>query len=393
MSSIEGYFYRFLGSRMLVSITINAFQVFYLWRIVEQYHSVFLAGMVSTIYLLVSLISSIPIGHLIDRLNSTHIGLVSSFIALAGVLFLFIGTSISLIYTATAFLALGTTMKGDSLSATIKKHLSEDDFLKINSIAQASGNVSTLSGTIIGGLAILYYSNILSFIFLGFILASVLTSIPIQEVSTRNPESNVRKEFSSAISFYRKILGFVIVAFVLNGLFESLDVYSSGLFHLILHASPLYYTAFIAAISLGGIAGSLFVSRIKGKLNNPHVISILVVCYVPFFLLLGISRIPVLDVIIGILIGVFLPLINIPLFTIIMKIIPRDIYGKVSAFLRVFLNGSTPAMAAVLSFVAIFLPVDRIFFYIGLLMFPVTAMTFVVLPKIFRMEAERNHLQ
>lgn len=393
MSALERYFYRFLGSRMLVSITINAFQVFYLWRIVEQYHSVFLAGMVSTIYLVVSIISSIPIGHLIDRLNSTHISLASSLIALTGVILLLSGTSLPLIYTASGFLALGTTMKGDSFSATIKKHLSEEDFLKGNSMTMAANYTSVLSGTIIGGLAIVYYSNFLTLILFSFALVSVITSIPIKEVSTREPGSSAKKELASAIGFYRKILGFVAVAFILNGMFEALDVYSSGLFHLVLNASPLYYTAFIAAISVGGIGGALVVSRMKGKVDNPFVISLMVVCYAPFFLLLGLSRIPVLDVGVGVLIGVFMSLINVPLSTVIMKVIPREIYGKVSAFLRVFLNGSTPAMAAVLSFVAIFLQVDTILLYIGIIMLPVAAMSFVVLPKIFKMESEKNHAQ
>lgn len=393
MSAIEGYFYRFLGSRMLVSITINAFQVFFLWRIVEQYHSVFLAGMVSTIYLIVSILSSIPIGHLIDRLNSTHISLASSLITMAGVVFLLFGTSLPLIYTASGFLALGTTMKGDSFSATIKKHLSEEDFFKGNSMTQAANYVSVLSGTIVGGLAIVYYSNILTLILFSFALVSVVTSIPIEEVSTRDPKSNAKKELASAIGFYRKILGFVAVAFMMNGLFESLDVYSSGLFHLILKASPLYYTAFIAAVSVGGIAGALLVSKLKRRMDNPFIISLMVMSYAPFFLLLGISRIPLLDVVVGVLIGVFLSLINVPLFTVIMKVIPKEIYGKVSAFLRVFLNGSTPAMAALLSFISIFLQVDTIFIYIGLLIFPVAALSFAVLPKIFKMESERNQAQ
>ena len=92
MAGLQTFFYRYLGSRMILSIIFNAFQVFFLWRIVEDYHSVFLAGLIATISLAVSIISSIPIGHLIDRMNSTLVSLISSVISAAGLLFLAFGT-------------------------------------------------------------------------------------------------------------------------------------------------------------------------------------------------------------------------------------------------------------------------------------------------------------
>lgn len=70
MPKIPFLFYRFLVSKMLVSILFNAFTIFFLWEVVELYHSVFLAGLIVTIYLIVQLLISVPIGHMIDRLNS-----------------------------------------------------------------------------------------------------------------------------------------------------------------------------------------------------------------------------------------------------------------------------------------------------------------------------------
>lgn len=390
MEKIPGFYYRFLASRMLVSVVMNAFLVYFLWIIVRDYNSVFLAGMTATIYLAVSLAASIPIGHLIDRMNSTLISLISSIIAIVAPLLLLFGSSLLIIYTATAFVTLGLTMKGDSFAATMKKHLSEDQFLSGNSSSLGATYTSSLLGTAIGGAAIVYFSGYISYVLLVLGAVSIISSIPIGETPEKRHEGGVLKEMSSAIGFYKKILGFVMIAFIINGLFESLDVYSSGLFHLVLDTSPIYYTIFVASISIGGILGAIVVNRLRGKFSGAIPISFMVFAYAPLFLILSINRNPLIDIIDALIIGVLLSLINVPLQSKLMKIIPRNIYGKIMAFLRIFISGSTPLMAAVFSFISIFESVDVILFYIGLLLFPVTALAFAVLPKFMRLESEEQ---
>lgn len=385
MGRIPAFYYRFLASRMLVSIQMNAFLVFFLWFIVKDYNSVFFAGMTATVYLAVEIIASVPIGHLIDRVNSTVIGFASSVIAAVGPALLFFGYSLPVIYTATAFITLGLTMKGDSFSATMKKHLSEDQFLAGNSWNQAAGFASTLAGTVAGGAAIIYFSGYVSYVLLGVSLASIVSSWPVRETVEKS-SGGVMREMASAIGFYRKILGFVVVGFIINGLFESLDVYSSGLFHIVLNASPVYYTLFIASISIGGIIGTLPASRMKQKHSTGIMISLMIFLYAPMFLILSINRNPAIDVVDAFTIGIFLSLINVPLQSKLMKIVPRNIYGKIMAFLRIFLSGSTPVMAAIFSSIALFDPVNVILFYIGILLFPVTILAFAVIPRFMRLE-------
>ncbi|MEM0155289.1 MAG: MFS transporter [Thermoplasmataceae archaeon] len=385
MDRIPAFFYRFLASRMLVSVQMNAFIIFFLWLIVEDYNSVFLAGMTSVVYLAVEIVASIPIGHLIDRVNSTVISAVSSVIAAVGPALLFFGYSLPIIYAATAFITLGLTMKGDSFSATIKKHLSEDQFIAGNSRNQAASFASTLTGTVLGGAAIIFFSGYMSYVLLAISLASIGSSMPIKE-KREKPSGGVIKEMAGAIGFYRKILGFVIIAFIINGLFESLDVYSSGLFHIVLKTSPIYYTLFIASISIGGIIGAVPASRMKQRRNSAVIISLMVFLYAPLFLILSINRNPIIDVIDALTIGIFLSLINVPLQSKLMKIIPRNIYGKIMAFLRIFISGSTPVMAVIFSSVSLLDPVNVILFYIGILLFPITILAFAVLPGFMRLE-------
>lgn len=387
MSNIR-FLYRFLGSKMLVSIIYNTFLVFFLWEIVEKYNSVFLAGLITTISLIIEIVASIPIGHLIDRKNSTRVSLLASLFALSGVLSLFLINSLAVIYTATALISVGFVMKGDSFSATIKKQLHEDQFRYGNTLNQGAIYVASLIGTALGGVSIIYFPHYFSYLLLALALASTLSSFPIPEMSSRESQKSLSSELNSSLSFFRKIIGFLILGFIINGLVISLDVYSSGLFHLVLHASPIFYTLFVAFASLGGVFGAGIAGLLRERTSNAFVISAIVFLFAPLFLILGVSGSAIIDVGVALLIGMAIPLINVPLQTKLMKVVPRRIYGKVLAFIRVFMGGGTPAMAAVLSFVANFYQVNTVLLCLGILLFPTTLFSFLVLPKFMNLKEE-----
>ena len=113
-----------------------------------------------------------------------------------------------------------------------KKHLDDKQYHEANSYIQGTVYASNLLGTAIGGVCILYFRDYFPIIMISFVIASLFTSSIAKEETSRSSAGTGMKEMRSAIYFYRKILGFMIVAFALNGLFESIDVYSSGLFHI-----------------------------------------------------------------------------------------------------------------------------------------------------------------
>ncbi len=385
MARLPIFFYRYLGSRFLSSIVSNAFAVYFLWEIVVTFKSVFLAGLIPTISLASDLILVIPIGHLIDRFNSTKLGMLSSLVLILGVAFLLTGDSIFLIYTATIFITLGVTMKGDAISATTKKNLDTEQFMSANQRLQGAGYASALTGALFGGFSIIYLTRYFVFIIFIMAIASFLLSFPIKEAKNTDNQVKLRSQLSSSLGFLKKITGFLAVGFVLNGLIESLDVYSSGLFHLVLKVSPIYYTLFVAFLSIGGIIGSFASGLLQRYVNTAHRISLLVILFSPAILFIALVKSAIGDITDSFLIGFLLPVINIPLSVNLMKVIPRNIYGKVMAFLRVFLGGATPALAAVFSFLALFLSVNSIFLYVGIILFHVCALSFKALPKFFAM--------
>ncbi|MCL4451488.1 MAG: MFS transporter [Candidatus Thermoplasmatota archaeon] len=390
MARLPFFFYRYLSSRFLGSIVFNAFTVFFLWEIVVAFKSVFLAGLIPTISLASDLLLTVPVGHLIDRFNSTKLGTLSSLILILGTALLVIGQSIPFIYTATVFLTIGVMMKGDTISATIKKNLDREQFLPANQTFSGAGYASSLIGTLFGGASIIYLQHYFVLIILGMSIAALLLSFPISEPRNAEEKAAVRSELTSTFVFLKKITGFLVVGFVLNGLLVCLDVYSSGLFHLVLKVSPVYYTLFVALLSVGGIIGSLLSGPLQKHVNTAYRISLLILLYSPAILFIALVKSAIGDIVDSFLIGLLLPVINIPLDVNLMKVVPRNIYGKVMAFLRVFLGGATPALAAVFSFMALFFSVTSIFLYAGIILFPVCVLSFKVLPKFFRMANEAS---
>ena len=385
MQKLPPFFYRYLSSRFLGSIVYNAFMIYFLWELVVAFKSVFLAGLIPTIALAADLLTAVPVGHLIDRFNSTKLGMLSSSLLLVGVGLLATRQTVYLVYAATVFVSIGVMMKGDSISATIKKHLDPEPFTAANQNLQGAVFASSLIGTVFGGASIIYLQGYFVFVLLALAIMAFLLSFPIPEQANEGQKETALSGLASSIGFIKKIGGFLAVGFVLNGLMISLDVYSSGLFHLVLKASPIYYTLFVSFLSIGGIIGAVTSGNVQKYVNTAYRVSFLILLFSPAILFIALSRTAIGDIIDSLLIGILVPVINIPLQVNLMKIVPRNIYGKVMAFLRVFLGGATPAMAAVFSFMALFLQVNMILLYVGIIVFPIGTLAFLVLPKFFEM--------
>jgi len=383
-------FYRFLISRFLTGITMTGYIIFYSWLIVSIFHSVFLAGMLITITLAIEIGFSFPIGHLIDVFNNTTLNFYSNVIMILGFIILLFSGEIYFIYAATAISVLGWAIKLDTFSAIIKKHLSENLFKKANSLNNVTNSLSSILGTIMGGVSIILFPNYFKYILLAISTAAAILSVPVPEKSFKS-EGRIQsfvKDVREAGLFIRKISGFLILAFFLNGLFISLDTYSSGLFKIVLKSSPLLYTIFSMSVPIGIIMGTPLANVGYFRKDRPFAISILVLLFSPFLIILSISKSPLLDIFDALLIGMILPIINIPLLTRLMKLVPKSIYGKVMAFLKIFTGGASPVMGAIFSFFVIFASIPIILLYVGILVIPLTLYGIWMIPRFFRLTPE-----
>jgi DHA3 family macrolide efflux protein-like MFS transporter len=154
-------------------------------------------------------------------------------------------------------------MRVDSISTTFKKHLDQEQFTTANQNLQGGGYASSLIGTVLGGASIIYFQECFVLVMLALSIIALLLSFPIPERANEGQKETAILGFASSIGFIKRIWGFLAVGFVLNGLIISLDVYSSGLFHLVLKSSPIYCILFVAFLSLGGIIGGIYQAMLK----------------------------------------------------------------------------------------------------------------------------------
>lgn len=375
-------FYRFLVSKTLASISFTLYLIFLMWTIVEQYKvtdpgiAVFLAGMVPVIYLLVMLVSAIPIGHSIDRVNNSVLSMLSAVIMAAGFTLFATGFSIYTVYGATAVVAAGYTLNGDTFATMIKKLVSNEGITKATSYNTAANSSSSLIGVAMGGASLILFSEYAPYILISLTVGATILAFPKRmKLNGLAPESRgKRKGYRDVLKFYRGIIGFTVLALVINGFFISIDVYASGLFSIYLHSTPLYYTLFDAAFPAAMFAGTYITNRYESFFDRPGTIAVIMVTYAPILIILGISRSVLIDIASAGFLGLMNPMINIPLVSRLTKFTPVEIFGRVMAFLRIFIQSSTPVMAAVYSFASLFFPVPHILLALGILMLPISAL-------------------
>lgn len=378
-------FYRFFGGKTIASTSYSLFVIFLMWSIVDIYKSVFLAGVVPIIYLLVDLVTAAPVGHAIDRVNNSVLSVLSTIIMAIGFLVFSRGLSLFTIYISTAIVAFGNTLNGDSFTALLKKLVSPEGVTKATALNSASLSVSSLVGVALGGISLIFLSHYAALMLFLMAVISTILSVPIKlhSVPEETDENGKKSGYKQVFSFFRKILGFIMLALVINGFFISMTVYGSGLFNLYLHTSPAYYTLFEGAFPALMIAGSYFVNKYQNRFDHASTIALMLLLFAPVLMILGISRTPIIDIIASGFLGFIIPLVNVPLQSRLIKFTPVPIFGRVMAFLRIFVMGATPVMASIFSFLSLYFEVTNILLAMGILMVPFSFLGFGVLRNFY----------
>ena len=385
-----GYiFYRFLVSKAVFTISWTLFEIFFLWSIIQQYQSVFLTALIPTISMAVQLLSTVPVGHIIDRVNKTVLNFSASLIFLGGITLLFLGQPIHIIYIIVAISSFANTLKGDTFFSLIKERVGNEGISKANSFNQASASLASLIGIGLAGVSLLLLSRYIVEFLVLLSAVSLLTSTPVKS-NIRTVGRQGRGKYGDVWAIFSQIRGFIIFGLVVNGMFVAITVYAAGLMKLYVHSGPLEYTLFEFSFPLGMLLSSLFSISIMKRLDNYAVVGGLVFLYAPLIIILGINRQAWIDIIVAFLIGFLNPLINIPLMSRFTKIVPLNIFGRVSAFLRIFLASSTPVMAAVMAFISLYYEVNEILTVIGVLMIPFSLLGLKVVKTFYRLEASKD---
>ncbi|WOE51855.1 MFS transporter [Sulfuracidifex metallicus] len=369
-------------SRNLLRTSSMGFSIFFMWEIVVKYHSVFLVSLIPTFSLLGYLIITLPIGYVLDKVNKSKVIFLFSVMTVLVYFLLIFVQSLIYIY-AVDFLSFMLYMgSGDAYYSSIKEIVSEDlsGAMSLNTVGRAG---SGIAGTALGGSVAYFDPASLPFILVVMALVAASLSFPFKSVSSKD---STIYSFSHVSKVIKLILPLLLMGLLINGAFTAIDVYSSGLFHLILHVNAIYYTAFLMAFSIGELLGGVVGGRIK--VLKEGLVSSLISLFGLSFILISITREPLVDVLLSLLVGIGTSLVNIPLDTLLTSLIPNKMMGRTNSIIQIFLLSSSPVMATLYGILATLFGIINVLFAVGVFGILMGIPSFFVIKKFKGMKEE-----
>ncbi len=363
-------FLRYLVARNVAKGSTYLFYVFFIWDLVYQYHSVFLAGLIPAFSLLGYLVIVIPEGHLIDRRNRSAVLFVSS-VLLAGTYgFLFMRNSLPLILAVDLFSSLLGWVSSDSFQGIIKSIVREGDYGWAVSLNQTGSAVSEIAGIFLGGSMIYLGIDFLRVALMVMAAVSALIAFP-----TKMQRADAAgRHYGEALSYVRRMLFLMIISMLLNGLFISIDVYGSGLIHLVLHSTAFYYTLFLAGFPVGIVVGGALISgRFVSADLSLALVTLEVMIIGILMLAIALVRIAWIEPLLTVFMGVDVMMVNVQLQSFTLKVVPNELTGRYNSISVLFSAGSSPVMAIVFSLLSRF-------FYFPLVMAGAGALAIAIAP-------------
>ncbi len=345
---------RLLTARNLARFTNMAFYVYFMWEIVYVYHSIFLVSLIPGFSFLGYLIVALPEGAIIDKYDRSKIYIIVNAIILASY-FMLLKHSLYTIYTVDLISSTMIWIITDDLRAITKEIIPHEKMEHAQSINMFSSGIFELGGIITGGIFIFVgYDNLMLLLIAISIIELILSS------TNRSKKLYVKKNnntgFGGTAKIALTILPFLLLGLLLNGMFVALDVFASGLIHIIMHAPSYYYTFFVAGYPAGILFGGII--SMNPKISKIHAKKYSMTVYIflsgILFILIALNRIAILDGIFTIIIGTFLAFINIVLESKIINGIPNSITGKFNSLTMMFSVSSSPVMAFFFGYISRF---------------------------------------
>ncbi|MGP6239619.1 MFS transporter [Cuniculiplasma sp. SKW4] len=335
-------FRNYLIGRNLMRVAFYIFNIFFVWETIVQYNSVFLAGLIPALSALGYLIIVIPEGYILDRYNRGMVFRISSVLSAITYMFLIFHQILAVVYLVALISSVLSIVNSDSFNTIMKEIVPENRIQSAVSMSQGTNAISELAGIIAGGV-LLYFPQM--FMMIALISLPLLSSLFGFGITLNRKNSTDRYGFKGAYRIIAVMMHFLLLTLIINGLFISLDVFGSGLIHIILHDPPLDYSIFIAGFPFGAILGSLVSGKISSHLSNIRIISLLIIPVGLYLLIIATSRSLYIDILMTILLGIFVIFVNIGLQTIFFHLIPDSVMGRVNSLTMIFSIGGSPIMA------------------------------------------------
>jgi DHA3 family macrolide efflux protein-like MFS transporter len=386
---VKNIFWRLLLARGFIRLSSMMFAIFFMWRLITQYNSIFLVSLIPAFSILGYVIVSIPEGYILDKFDRFKIMFISSVIILLIYFPLLFSSSLLLIYIIDLFSSIFSFISADIFYTLIKDIVETEKLSQAMSFNVISRALFEILGILIGGISAAFIPFVFPyFLVIASLLAPILSFSLKSSVIKEKEEKQGELNYSHVIRLIKFMLPALLISLIANGLFIALDVFASGLFYDVLHSGALGYTAFILAFSLGALFGGTIGNRFSEKLLNAKVFALIMASFSLVFYLIVIADFPYIEPLYTLFLGIGVSLIDIPLEVLITKIIPSKIFGRTNSLMMIFVTGSSPVMAVIYGFLSNFLSIKTIFVTLGSLMLIISIPSYFIFMKLLKTREE-----
>ncbi|QKR00202.1 MFS transporter [Metallosphaera tengchongensis] len=377
-------FYRFWMARNMIRLSSLMFSVYFMWEIVEKFHSILDVSLIPTFSLLGYFLVIFPEGYVLDKVNRTLILFFSNFLVLMSYFVLFMIYNLQVIYFVDLLSSIFSLMSSDAFFAYVKDAV--EPSLLTNAISKVTMGraISEIFGGILGGVFAGYFPGYFIYAILTFSLLGTILSIPQYDTRVRSSKYG----YKDVIRVIKPVSLFLILLTAFNGLFVSIDALGSGFFYYYLHSTAIYYTIFILGFSLGSLIGGIIASKIGKSLENPTMIVVLLILVSLSFFWITIFQDPMIEPFFTASMGVEVSLADIPLSALLIRVIPNEILGKFNSLTNILTTGASPLMAVVFGTLSTFLKVTNIFIITGFVMLILSILSYSLFKKALLLKEE-----
>lgn len=341
--------FRLMTANMGISrFGVSSFNLMIIWILLYETHSPFLSGLGDGI-LSLPLFFSFIVGALIDKSGRkkaitvwTSIGRA---VSLSTIFFGFYVNNVTLIVIAiyvTGFLIGFTSDILNSVRASwTKKFLNEEQYKSGSSIMQTVSSLAEGAGYIASGLllALGFLQSFISIFIIFIVSLAPLLLMNVEESTESKTAMESIKEGLKFISENKAILQVMIIALLTNMIFGMAGVMFTALVQIHFKLSPIYVSTIFFIFLVGMVIGSMLAQKVRGRVG---VISI------SAYAIIGASLFSVailnnifLIFVPGLIIGLFIGIINVVINTAILKILPQNLMARIQGAFNTFSLAAT----------------------------------------------------
>lgn len=366
--------------QLVSNVGSNMHSLAVMWYVLEATGSTAKAGITLIFTTVPNLLLSPLAGPLADRMDRKKIIVISDIIngMLVGMIAILSFTNhldLWMLYAISALMSATSAFFGPAVNATIPAIVKKENLVSANSLSQMTRYGTSILGPAVGGILIafigipgLFLLNSISFILSG--LSESFMRIPYIAPKVAQKKS-LLSEFKEGVIYTitnKNLLHLMIVAgVIINFFYAPLTLYIAVFAKDALHAGSKGYGILLSALSAGGLTMSFVIPKISRKLGEYKLLFIGLtlegVMLIPFTFVSNVYT----GVIILYLLGCAFGIVNVIFGTVIQKIVPNHIMGRVSSVLNILCTLTMPLGYYLGGVVLELIPPTTIYLFTGII--------------------------